>query len=485
MTLQLNVGGQNSKPIYKQIVQYFEEMILNGDLDAGAPLPTERDLAVQLGVNRSTITTAYAELRASGLVYSKQGSGTRVSHNAWDLLPQRFVNWSNVRNVSFAPMLPIAKRILEVTSNQDVINLATGRLSNDLYPQDSYKLLMQQILKNTDLTRVDEQELKKALASHFFADQDIVAEPYELLTTSGIQQAILLLIHCLLSPGDSVAIECPSYTYTNKLFTSAGVKMVRLPIDKQGIKPEEIYELYNRHRIKMVITNPTYQNPTGTTLTIERRKKLLEICSDLHVPIIEIDCFSTLSYNGDQPPSLYSLNKTKGLVIQIGNITEALGPELDIGWLLASKNLIERFEDAKYQMGLGASSFTEKIASELLLSGYWRDNRTDLQENLTRRKDITLSALKQYAGNSLTFIEPEGGFYLWCKLNGMTREKDLLETLIQHGVVAVPGGIYGVDKGFIRLSFAHCEEERINEGVKRLCNAIGETKHKLYSDSID
>ncbi len=478
--MQWKPDSTSGIPIYKQIAHHYENLIIKGELLAGSSMPTERVLARELGVNRSTVATAYAELRASGLVISTQGSGTKVSEHLWDVYPKNMLNWNRYTGISFLPTQSISKRIREVSRDPNVINLVNSGVSPDLYPIDTLQNMLQNIKLTVEFGYskiLGDRSFREVLSTHLKDQYEINAHPEEILITSGAQQAFLLLTHCLLNPGDAVAIEYPSYTYTLKFFASSGIRMVRLPLDHEGLLPEEIRSLYRNHRVRMVFTNPTYQNPTGTILGIERRRQLLQICEELQIPIVEIDFMNPLTHPGHvpPPPPLIAMNDG-GLVIHIGSLSDTVAPGMRIGWVVASKAVLERLADAKHQMDLGTSAISQQMALEFINRGHWKTNVMKLQENLKSRKMVMENALRQHVGDRIKWIEVHGGGTLWCELQNAPNDRDLLEACIQEGVLVVPGTVYGAEHGFVRLAFAHQKEDKIEEGIQRFARAISTFK---------
>lgn len=464
-------------PFYRQIADHFEQLILQGDLQPGTVLPTERVLAAQLGVNRSTVSTAYAELRSSGLISSTQGSGTRVSEDLWNVAPQKIINWNHFTGVSFLPIHPIRKRIREAAGLPGMIDLATASMAEELYPLQPMKEILQQIsaspmLGYSELT--GDRSLREVLSVHLREHYGIFADPDEILITSGSQQASLLLTHGLLRPGDAVAIECPSYTYRLNFFSTAGVRMLPLPLDEGGLDPEHILTLHKKCRIRMVFTNPTNQDPTGTTLDEARRKRLLHICEDLRLPIIEIDFTRPLTHPGkpSPPKTLYELSNNSGIVIHSGSLSDTVAPGIRVGWVVGSKAVIGRLAETKHQMDKGTPSISQQIALHFLRSGYWQNNVSILRQKLGERRKIMEDGLRQHLGDTISWNVPNGGGYLWCQLSHQQHDRDFLESGIQHGVLFDPGSIYGVGHGFARLCYSHCPEEMIAEGIRRLAAAL-------------
>lgn len=464
-------------PLYKQIAKHYEELIVKGELLPGSRLLTERNLAIKLGVNRSTIKSAYNELRASGLITSKTGSGTIVSEYSWELDPPKLINWNSFKGVAFDPSAVLSRRIREVSRSSEIIDLANGGISKDLYPVEELQELLQNIKLTTNLEYSDVQgdlAFRRTLSFHLKEQFGITADTQEIMITSGAQQAFTLITQCLLEPGDTVAVECPSYAYSLKCFSAAGVKMVRLSVDEEGVCPEEVIELYKKHRIRMVFINPTHQNPTGTTLSLKRRKKLLEICGELKIPIIEINFTNPLIHTDSKspPPPLLGLDSKKELVIYIESISDTVAPGMRMGWVVGSKAIIERLAEVKHQLDLGSSAISQYIASQFILSKRWLHNVKKYNTDLTRRKQHMNQLLEENLKDYLEWRIPGGGGTIWCKLRNPINELDLLESCIKQGVIVVPGSVYGAEKGFVRLSYAHCKEEDLMFGINRFKDAL-------------
>jgi GntR family transcriptional regulator, regulator for abcA and norABC len=464
-------------PLYKQIAQHYEEMIVRGELLPGSRLLTERNLAIKLDVNRSTVKSAYNELRSSGLITSKTGSGTIVSEYSWELDPPRLINWNSFKGVAFDPSAQISRRIREFSRSNEVIDLANGGISRDLYPVEELQNMLSNIKLTTNLEYSDVQgdiTFRKTLSLHLKKQYNISVSTEEILITSGAQQAFTLITQCLLKPGDAVAVECPSYAYSLKCFAAAGVKMVRLPVDEEGVSPEEVIDLYKKHRIRMVLVNPTHQNPTGSTLDLQRRKKLLEICGERKVPVVEINFTNPLTHTNSvsPPPPLIGLDIQKELVIYLESLSDTVAPGMRIGWVVGSKNLIERLSEIKHGIDLGSSAISQQIASQYIESEEWSCNVHKYKTELTRRKEIMLNLLENDFKKHLEWRVPDGGGTIWCKLHYPVNELDLLESCIKEGVIVVPGSVYGAEKGFVRVSYAHCKEDDIQIGMKRFSHAL-------------
>lgn len=466
----------SKKPLYQQIVDYLERSISYGELPPGNLLPSERKLAEQMGVNRSTVVQAYEELRSSGLVESTVGSGTRVSRTKWGVTPKYLPNWRRyAEGGTFLPNLPIMRRIREVLrNNNQIIDMASGELSNDLFPNTDLSLLMKEQSFNEHLGYDDPQgffPLRTALVSFLQRYHNIQATDSSILITSGSQQSLYLITQCLLSPGDAVAIEDPSYCYSLPMFQSAGLRIFRLPVHSDGIDPADIVSLYRQHRIRMIFLNPNYQNPTGSILDISKRTKLLEIAADLGIPIVEDDPFSLTSFEGNPPATLKSMD-TDGIVLYIGSLSKIASSGLRIGWLIAPQSIVSRLADARQQMDFGLSIVSQWLAERFLISNHFERHIQQLHQSLAYKQKLMATALKATLEDKVTFISPQGGLNLWCKINQEVDDSKLLEEGIKRGVLFVPGSVYGSEQGYVRLSFAKPKQNEIETGITGFAQAL-------------
>lgn len=268
-------------PIYRQIVALIEADMINGSLHSGELLPPERVLADELGVNRSTVRAAYDELRAEGLIQSVQGRGSVIVDDAWDVSLRRRPHWpSYIESGHFLPTRPLMQTIQSAKSIPGILDMSRIELSPDLLPRELYTLVetpsLQDVLGYPD--PAGWVGLRETIVAHMHEHYGVMADADEVLVTAGGQQAFHLISQCLLNSGDAVALENPSYCYSLPLFLSAGLRLVPLPMDKDGLIPQAIPELYHRHKLRMLFVNPTYQNPTGTVLSAKRRRELIDVC---------------------------------------------------------------------------------------------------------------------------------------------------------------------------------------------------------------
>ncbi len=463
------------KPVYKQIAEYIERRISFGEFPPGSVLPSERELAKQLQVNRSTIVAAYEELRAEGIVESKRGSGTRVSTDIWGIPHKRVPNWRLlVEGGAFLPNFPLIRQIRKETQENELLDMASGELSADLFPTKAFRRIMSEQPFDSYLGYENPQgnlPLRETIATHVKTLKNIDATPSSILITSGAQQALHLIVQCLLKPGDAVAIEDPSYCYSLPLFESAGLRTFSLPVDKHGVNPDDLEAIHRKHRLKMVFLNPNFHNPTGTLLSAARKKRILELSSEYGIPIIEDDPYSLTAFNGEAIPTLKSLD-SHGTVLYVSSLTKIAASGLRIGWIIGPQTVIERLADAKQQVDFGHSIFPQWIANHFLSSAEFGLHMEMLRSELRRRCDLIVASLRQLLDDQVDFVTPTGGIHLWAGLKAVVDEHQLLKEAVHQGIVFVPGRALGSRTGYVRFTFARAEADAIHEGIVRFSRAL-------------
>lgn len=313
--------------------------------------------------------------------------------------------------------------------------------------------------------------LRKSLVTYLDTYRNIPTTESSILITSGSQQSLYLITQCLLAPGDAVAIEDPSYYYSLPMFQSAGIRLFRLPVDRQGINPEDVRTLYKKHRIKMVFINPNHQNPSGVVLSPERQVELLNVSSELGLPIVEDDPFSLTTYNGIPTPPLKSID-TFGSVLYIGSMSKIAASGLRVGWMVAPRSVIERLADARQQMDYGLSVVPQRVAAQFLNSPLFEPHLERLRMRIQSKRDLLVTSLRKELGDMVSFDIPEGGLHLWCRIKPEVNESRLLEECIRRGVIYVPGSVYGSDSDYVRFTFARAREEDIVPGIAKFADAL-------------
>ncbi|MGE7911557.1 PLP-dependent aminotransferase family protein [Lysinibacillus xylanilyticus] len=463
------------KAIYKQLAEYIEKGIADGEFPADKPLPSERYLASVLNLNRSTVVNAYDELESMGLIERNRGSGTTISKDIWGLTKKRIPSWNRyIEAGSFLPSQPVTQKIRKEAVEHKLINLASGELSEELFP----KRFLSEITSTRSYIGSlgydhpqGNEILRNTITKHVKESRGIETNPSSILITSGAQQALHLIVQCLLKPGDAIAIEDPSYNYNLPIFKSVGIQVHYLPVDNDGMNPEDLQSLYKKHRIKMIFLNPYFQNPTGSLLNRKKKEAILDISSKLGIPVVEDDPYSLTAFSGEKISTLKSMDRN-GNILYISSLSKIVASGLRIGWIIGPTSVIERLSDAKQQIDYGHSSYTQWIANDFLESENFHIHIKSLIKELEKRRDKIIKSLDTYLKDLVEYSIPQGGIHIWCKILKNYNEVQLLEESIKRGVIYAPGSTLGSKDGFVRFTFAKEDEDSIDEGIKRFAEAL-------------
>ena len=481
--MDIRIDRESGVPVYMQIRSGIRDLILSGRLPDGFRLPPERQLAAALGVNRTTILSAYRELKADGLVDAHVGRGTEVvSKQAVrsSVEPAGPLPWRQLaRDGGVREPDPLVRDVLALTERHDVISLQAGLPAAELLPLDDLRRVQEEILvrKGPEALLHSPTEgvtaFREAICRHM-VPRGIRSSPEEVLVTSGSQQGLDLVARTLLSPGDVVVVEEPSYFGALEAFRSARVRLLGVPADGDGMRTDLLEALLARQRPRLVYTLPTFQNPSGSVLSLERRRHLLELAWRHQVPVLEDDTYSDLRYEGSALPSLKALDPF-GHVIHLSSFSKVLFPGLRLGWIAAPRPLVRQLALVKQTVDLHSGTLGQWIVEGFLSSGLFAAHLERTRAAYRRRRDVLLEALAAEAVAGLAWNRPEGGFYVWCRLPGDVHPGALLAHAASERVAYLPGAASYVEDppgSSIRLNFTFAPEDDLREGARRLGRAL-------------
>lgn len=483
--MKLNLDRSLKTPLYLQIRDQIRQLILTRQLSPGCRLPPERKLAAQLGVNRTTIVNAYHELAADGLIQAHVGKGSIVSFSQTvnqGPLPIQPVSWQNHYSSQAERMHnPVLASILDEIWGEDQISFALGAPAGEYYPFKELNYICGKLIQAGNWQAfaygptIGHPPLRESLAG-WLALRGIRASAQNIMITSGSQQGLDLLAKIFLEPGDFIVMEEPSFLGAIGVFKTAGAHILTIPLDGEGLRTDILEQILARRRPKFIYTIPTYQNPTGTTMSLERRHQLLSLAYQFHVPIIEDDPYSELYYDQEPPPSLKSLDEHEH-VIYLGTFSKILLPGLRIGWCAAPAPVLEQLSLAKQHVDLHTSTTNQWIMTEFCNLGLLDKHLSRVRGQYKRQRDTMLAALKEFAPPEFSWLLPSGGYYLWCQLPPGLNATSLLSKAAEKKVGFVPGNAFYVHTGgknLLRLCFCHHTEAAIREGVYRLCTVLAD-----------
>ncbi len=442
-------------PLYLQIEQHIKEKILHGEWTIGTKIPSQRKLAEELQVNRSTVTAAVDELIAQGLLEGKRGGGTKVVNSTWSIMAAaKPLDWSTyVTSGSHQPNSALVQAINQNEPRPDLIRLGTGELSQELLPEKEMAELFREA--GTNIFALGYEEPKGSLklrqsVAEYVKTKGIHASPASIVIVSGALQALQLISIGLLKPNSVMLTENPSYLHSLRVFQSAGVRLKGVPMDESGIKTDHLPAYRRQYEAGLLYTIPSFHNPTGTVMSLKRRKELIALARNHRLPVIEDDAYGDIWIDKEPPPPLKSMDG-EGNVLYIGTLSKTVSPGLRIGWVVAPEPVADRLADIKMQTDYGSSALSQWAACQWLSSGRYEERLLRLRKELKIRRDAALRFLERYAEDIAEWRVPEGGFYIWVTFHQTIAVQKLFTRALEAGVLINPGALYLPEAYNLRL----------------------------------
>lgn len=468
-------------PLYAQIVAEVRKMMTGGALKVGDRLPANRELAKALGVNRTTVTTAYAELAADGLISSEVGRGTFISAIP---APDRRAVIGKITQNSPMPwngLLANQRRdswldgMLDSRLGKAAISLAYSLPPAELFPLDEFRRSVDRVLRKQGRvllqlgTSSGYGPLQEYLVSQM-ALSGINVKLDEILITNGCQQSLDLIRQILVEPGDEVVLENPTYPGAISVFCGANSKYISVPMNGRGMDLNSLEDILSQRRPKLIYTIPSFHNPTGATMDMEARRRLLEIAIRCRVPIVEDDIYREMRYDGASLPSLKALDEY-GVVIHINSFSKVGFPGLRVGWIAAPRIVIERLSKAKERCDLHASLLTQAAIYEFSRHGLLARHIKRVKKAYAERRDTMIEALEKHFPSEANWNKPEGGMAVWVRLPESLNAGQILLQAAEHGVIFSPGDQFYSSlpqQNMMRLSFTMVSPALIETAIERL-----------------
>lgn len=322
------------------------------------------------------------------------------------------------------------------------------------------------------------QPLREAL-SGFMAGKGATVAPEGLIVTTGSQQALDLIGKTMISPGDKVIVEAPTFLATIQCFRLYGADLIGAPIDANGVDVDKLEQLIAEHKPKLVYLIPTFGNPSGATLSLERRKRILEIAARTKTLVVEDDPYGELYFDKAPPPSLLALSDlvpgSRDWLVHCGSFSKVLSPGLRVGWLIAPTELLAKATMCKQFSDAHTSNLTQATAAHYLGLKRLDNALSVVRTTYAERARVMAQALRTHLGDAVTFTEPQGGMFFWAQLQGGRDAAELAKRAIDKLVAFVPGAPFyanNPDRSTFRLSFATADVAKIEEGMVRLAQAL-------------
>jgi len=380
----------------------------------------------------------------------------------------------------------VMRDLMAITERPEVISLAGGLPDTSSFPPEELAAVMAQVARDGSAKALqygptDGTEAAREAVCEVMAWQGAKVEPNEVLVTTGGQQVIDLVCKALIDPGDVIVAEGPTYPGAVPTFTAYQADVVQVSMDDDGMRIDELEETLARleaegRRPKFIYTVPTFQNPAGVTMSLERRRRLVEIANERELIVLEDEPYSLLRYEGVPLPTLLELDGGR-FVVHAGTFSKMLAPGLRLGWAIAPRPVMEKLVLGAQSTTLCPSPFTQMFVTGYMATGQWGGYIEELRGIYVTRRDAMLRALETHFPPAAHWTRPQGGLFVWATLPEFIDTTDLLALALSANVAFVPGRAAFVDgsgSASMRLNFSASDPATIEEGVRRIGALVAE-----------
>jgi GntR family transcriptional regulator/MocR family aminotransferase len=488
--MNITIDKQSRMPVYQQIKHQITALVHKGLLEGGAKLPSVRQLAKSLGVTKNTVVTAYEELAAENIIEPRPGSGMYVTNNvnaatgvsldaradmSGALADAPPMTWEPFEFQSSFFGMPPAKR------GKPVIKLTQASPDPKLFPFARIKQVASNMLwspKEFFFDRGNPQGFQP-LEEHLEKEMALAGIPMaegqnDIIITAGFRRALSLILDYIVRPGQKVVVESPCFTGVLNLLIAKRIDYVAVPVDNEGMDTEYLATVLQQGGVAAVITIPTFHNPTGVTLSRERREHLMLLAVRHRVPIIEDDWGRLLRYEGPSMPSLKSIDPG-GYVVHIGTYSKIFLPGMRLGWVTCPAKIGVPLVRAKLAADSSDSLFLQALMYDLIVRGHLAKHLRATQKEYNARRNAMCGVLARELPEQCSFNRPLGGFCVWVKLPENIFSMPLLALAREAGVDFLPSAFVNPgrrDGNALRLSFSRNSVEDIRNGTSILCSVI-------------
>lgn len=378
----------------------------------------------------------------------------------------------------------VIRELLKLTEQPDLISFAGGLPAPEVFPIRQFQEACNTVLERNGPqalqygTSEGYPPLREMIARHT-ARYSAAVEPDNIMITSGSQQALDFIGRVFINQGDHIVVESPTYLGALQAWNAYGAQYISVPSDEHGMIVDRLEEAL-RIGPKFIYVLPNFQNPTGTTLSLERRRQLVELADRYGVPIIEDDPYGQLRYEGEHLPSVVMLDsqhqncnghKYSGNVIYMSTFSKLLAPGLRLAWVIAPREVIRKLVQSKQAADLHTATFNQVVAYEVGKGGFLDEHVKTIRQVYKERRDVMLETMDELFPPQVRWTRPEGGMFLWGILPPGMDASAVFQKAVERKVAFVPGGSFhpnGGGENTLRLNFSYSSPESIREGITRL-----------------
>ncbi|MGB8325275.1 MAG: PLP-dependent aminotransferase family protein [Candidatus Acidiferrum sp.] len=491
--LPLHLQPESHVPLYIQLRDQLRSLVHAGDLRPGDRIPASRELAIMLGVHRTTVANAYAELESEGLIQGHVGRGTFIRGNGNGLKitppPPPTLNGNDGLRWELLFADERSEEILTRLTAQAPVNALSflmARPAEEFFPVEELQTCAHAALRREgqDILSLGASDgyvsLKEAMLE-LLRSEGIPAKDETLLITAGCQQALDLIAKAFVRTGDTVILENPTYPGASAVFQAVRARCLGVPVRTHaepgtalGIDLEVLEATLIANRVKLIVLTPDFHNPTGTSMPLASRRKLLEIASKYRVPIVEDHIYARLHARDERIPSLKQLDRSN-LVIHIDSFAKVAFPGLRVGWIVAPAAAIERLRIVKQLTDLHTDQLAQATLAEFIKRGLFQKHLVKMRKVYASRLQVLDEALRRQMPEGTRWTKPEGGMCLWLELPAGFDASELMIHAKERGVLFAPGRYFYFQAPLpntLRLGFASLNEKQMVRGVSILAELL-------------
>ena len=396
------------------------------------------------------------------------------------------------KNLATAPRrtkASVIRELLKITNKPGIISFAGGLPDPEHFPYDFVAESVKEIMAKKGRVALQYgptdglPELKEEFVKFLKKHEGITAKPENLIVTTASQQALDMVGRLFIDASDPVLVEKPSYMGGLQVFRSYGAEFIGVKLEEDGVSTVELEEKLvwlrsQDEHYKFVYLVPDFQNPSGVTLSAEKRRKVIELSEKYDVAIIEDSPYRQIRFEGEAPEMLYRLDKETRKtdnIISLFTFSKTFAPGLRLGVILAHPQIIKKMEILKQSLDLCSSSLNQLIAADFLRTGYFEKHIEVVKKAYKTKKDTMVAALEKYMPEGVTWTKPEGGLFLWVRLPEDMSADEMFADALKENVAYVIGSAFhsdGSGKNTMRLNFSYPTLDQIEEGIKRLATAV-------------
>ena len=487
--MKISIDRNDKTPVYVQIAGQIKNLIHTGAVQDGYVLPSERALAAELGVHRNTVTKAYNELKSEGLLISSQGSCYRVNFGRKEAQPDRRknVSWEASMRQEYDDFASDFDELYSASFHPDFISFGGGVAAREPYPPEEIASVFEEILKNSGD--------KAYFYAPYQGDPELIQEIVKYMASMGIRtkasniqifsennQALDFILQLMLSPGDGVIIDEIMSSDVYRTIELAGGKLITVPSDEHGMICDNLDKVIEAANPKFIYVDSSFNNPRGTSLTMERRRKILELSYQYRIPIIEDDESSELYYEQHHLPSIKSMDHGSN-VIYMYSFSLDMVPGIGVSFVVADRKVIKQFTNMVSLRVANPDWAAQMVMLQYMKKGIFSDRLSDFRDICKSKRDLMCSWLDRLSEEfGIQYEKPSGGVFIWVKLPEDMDSRNLLKQAQRRGLTFMPGYVFyprrQMGSHYFRLNFSYPTMSEIEKGMGILEESLAALRQK-------